>query len=271
MLNLVLAAGLLLAPLQDPPEGPPPPDPELVEAALVDLEQAFKKGKAPERVAAIEKHAEVNDAEVVRWIGKGLEDKDDGVKAAAVEAFRWLPNEKALAALHDALLKDKELKKNDALYAALVKAIGQHGDPSSIDVLLDGATAAAPKEATIARIYSLGHIRDKRSVEELLDLMRKTGRLRGKNGGGGGQQPLSKQFAVALHVLTGESFGEDEKAWMDWWKEHGKKFEVAEEAQGLDPKIKAHFDKYWSKQPARGAERPKRGGDPGDEQRGAER
>lgn len=262
MMNLLLAAGLLLAPYQDEQEGPQPPDPAMVAAAVTELEEAFKDGKAPERIAAIQKHAEVNDAEVVKWIQKGFKDKDTGVKSAAIEAFRWLPNEKALKALHTALQKDKAIKKDDALYAEVVKAIGQHGDSASIDVLLDGATAAAPKGATVARIYSLGHIRDKRSVEELIGLLKKTGGVRGKKGLGRANHPLMKQFHTSLHVLTGENFGPDEKAWTDWWKDYGKKFEVAVKATGLDPKIERAWKKYWSKPEAetKGKGRKKRRG-----------
>ncbi len=247
MLNLLLTAGLLLAPYQEAQEGPEPPDPAVVAAAIAELEAAFDDGKAPERIAAIEAHAEINDAEVVKWIEKGFKDKDAGVKAASIEAFRWLPNAKALKALHTALQKDKTIKKDEALYAELVKAIGQHGDASSIDILLDGATASTPKSVSIARIYSLGHIRDKRSVEELMDLMKRTGGVRGNKGGGRGGQPMMAQFQASLHVLTGENFGRDEQAWTKWWKEHGKDFEVADKATGLDPKIERAWTKYWSK------------------------
>jgi len=266
MLNLLLTAGLLLAPHQEAQEGPETPDPAVVAAAVAELEQAFEDGKAPERVAAIEKHAEINDAEVVRWIEKGFKDKDPAVKSASIEAFRWLPNAKALKALHTALQKDKTIKKDEALYGELVKAIGQHGDVASIDILLDGATASTPKSVTIARIYSLGHIRDKRSVEELIDLLKKTGGGRGKKGVGRANHPLIKQFHTSLHVLTGENFGPDENAWTKWWKDHGKKFEVAEKATGLDPKIERAWKKYWSKPEAAKADggqkkKRRRGGD----------
>lgn len=273
MLHLLLTAGLWLgAPVQDEPEGPPPPAPEVVEAAEEALETAFDDGQAPERIAAIEEHGGVHAPEVLRWLEKGLKDKDLGVKAAAVEALRWFPGDKALRALHKAYDKDKALREDEALCAAAITAIGQHASPSSIDVLLEDALAAVPAKVQVARIYALGHIRDKRSVEELLDLLMKTGRIRGPKGRGGATQPLMKEFATSLHVLTGEDFGNEEKAWQDWWKEHGKRFEVSEKPAGLEPKVARFWERYWSKaeEEAEGEEgdrrRRRRGGDdPGEE------
>jgi hypothetical protein len=191
-----------------------------------------------------------------------------------VEALRWFPEEKALSALHRACAKDKALREDEALYAATITAIGQHASPDSIDVLLEGALAANPAKVQVARIYALGHIRDRRSVEELLELLKKTGRVRGPKGRGGAVQPLMKEFATSLHVLTGEDFGNEEAAWHAWWKEHGKRFEVSEKALGLDPKVARFWERYWSKEePAQegdqGGRRRRRGGDdPGDDPEG---
>lgn len=269
MLQLLLLASLWIgAPVAEDPEGPPPPAPELVEAAEEALEAAFDDGKAPERIAAIEEHGGVHAPEVLRWLEKGLKDKELTVKAAAVEALRWFPDEKALKALHRVALKDKALRDDGALFAATLKAIGQHGDPASIEVLLDGALASNPKEVGVARIYALGHIRDAASVEELFSLMQKTGRTRGPKGRGGAVQPLMKEFAISLHVLTGEEFGESEKKWTAWWKEHGKRFEVSEEAVGLDPKVRRFWERYWAnpkdkaeEEEEGGRRRRRRGGD----------
>jgi len=267
MLQLLLIAPLLTPLAQD--DTPPRPDPAVVEEALSELERAFKKGKAPERRAAIESHAGVNDERVVAWFAKGTKDKDRMVQAAALEALRWLPNEAALEALHTSLKKNRSIVKDDALYEALVKAIGQHGHPSSVEVLTDNALAAAPKGVTVARIYGLGHIRSKESISALMDLMARTGK--GRKRGKGSAQARMKEFATSLQVLTGETIGTDEAAWTAWWRENEGDFEIAKERPTLKPaRLEKTWRKYWGEESQKGKgegrdeereRRKKRGGD----------
>lgn len=253
MLNLLLTFSISILPVtggattysqEDAQEekGPKAPDPEVVEKALADLEHAFKKGKSAERKEAIKAHADVNDPAVIKWIEKGLKDKDPLVQAEAVEAFRWLPNPAALKALHTSLAKDKSIKKVEALHEAVVKAIGQHCSPTSVDVLMDNALADAPKSVTIARIYSLGKIRDTKSLEALMDLMQKTGKASKR---GGARQPLMKQIAVSLEVLTGKGFKEDENAWVKWWRDNKRTYKVSEKPGILAPKVLHQWETYW--------------------------
>ena len=269
MLNLLLACTLSFAPptvfvQQDPADETPDqgPDPALVEEAVRELESAFKKGKTPERVAAIQKYGEVNDHEVIVWIDKGLQDKDPLLKQAAIEALRWLPNPEALDCLHTSLRKDKKLKDVETLHVELIKAIGQHASPSSIESLMDNALADAPREVSIARVYSLGNIRDKQAVKALMDLMQRTG-SRGRKGGG--TQPLMKQFAVSLEMLTAQAHGQEEQAWIQWWRDNEKTFEVTKELGRVTPKTKALWTKYWAApkpaEDAEGAEDGKKRGD----------
>lgn len=254
MLNLLFALALNLTPAapvavpfqdqeQEEEEKVALPDPEEVKAAVEAFELAFKKGKSGERKQAIEEFGELNDPEVVAWLAKGLKDKDNLVRAASVEALRWQKNPKALDALHQSLKRDKTMKKVDALHEALIKAIGQHASSESIDFLTDGALADAPREVTIARIYSLGNIRDTKSVEELMGMMTKTGRASKR---GGASQPLMKQFAISLEVLTAEDHGQDENAWAKWWRANKKTFEVSEKAQVLPPKVARLWNSYWT-------------------------
>ncbi len=247
MLNLILAATLFVAPpLQDdtpPVDQPPAPDPAQVEEAVAGLKEAFQKGKTTERLEALKKFGKVNDGEVIDWIAKGLKDKDTVVRTASIESLRWLKHPDALDALHTSLKKDKAIRKDDRLHEAMIKAIGQHGSPKSIEILTDNMLAEAPKQVHIARIYSLGNIRDKQSVEELMSMIKKTGRRAGKRGGGG--QPLMGEFRNALKVLTGEDFGREEKAWADWWKANKKDFEMTPQPTGLTRKEQAVWNKYW--------------------------
>jgi len=272
VLGLILSLALCAPPAAAPPilrpqeagdevSDPEVPDPEVVEKALAALEEAFKKGKTSERRAAIEAHGEVADPRVLPFLEKGLKDKDNSLKAAALVALRWQELPGALDLLHRALAKDKALVKDDFLHESLIKAIGQHESPSSVEPLMDNALADHPKEVTVARIYALGRIRHVDALEGLMDLMQKTGKATRRKGS---SQPLIKQFAVSLSVLTGEAFGDDEEAWTKWWRANRKGYEVSPEL----PRLSKNVDRIWRKTWARaerpsaaGKQREKRGGD----------
>jgi hypothetical protein len=248
MLTFLVTAALLLAPAaQDPAQKgdqPPLPDPAQVEEAVNRLEEAFKKGKTAERLEALSKFGKVNDAEVIKWVSRGLRDKETTVCSASIEVLRMMKHPDALDALHKSFTKDKKIKKDDALHQAMIKAIGQHGNVESIDTLTDGALASVPRQVQVARIYSLGNIRDTESVEALMDLMQKTGRRGGKRGGGGGQ-PMMGEFRTSLRILTGQDFKSDVKAWSDWWKENERDFEITDKPVGLSKKEMSRWNKYW--------------------------
>ncbi|HIG11645.1 MAG: HEAT repeat domain-containing protein [bacterium] len=243
MLNFILASALTLggspqAPTQEPVSSPPAP--ELVEEAVQVLTRAFKHGKTPERLEALDEYGAVNDPAVVRLVTRGLSDKQAEVQLAAVECLRWLDHPDALVGLHKAYKKDKQIKKNDALYEAFIWAIGQHGSLSSIEILVEGAQASAPRAVQAARIYSLGHIPHKDSLEELLSSMQKTGRGRRR-----GKQPLMAEFALSLAVLSGQDFGKDEAAWTEWWRANKKGFEVVGAAETLSKRQAKQWQRLW--------------------------
>jgi len=261
MLNLILTAALVVSgPLQEPAEDAP--DPQLIEEAVKELKQAFTKGKTPERLEALKDYGAVNDAKVIDWIAKGLKARDTAVQSASIECLRWLEHPDALDCLHTSLAKDKKLKKDDALYEQLIKAVGQHHNPKSIDFLLDGALAQAAKKVQVARIYSLGNIRDKESVEALMDVMQRTA-----SGGkkGRGKQPLMTEIDISLQMLTGEEFGRDEAAWLKWWRASKKEFEVSPKVGQVRPKVRKVWGKYWGLAKADAAGKKGRDGKDGED------
>jgi hypothetical protein len=71
-------------------------------------------------------------------------------------------------ALVDAAKREPRLKKDVELYAALMRAIGQHGDASALDVLTDDIWNMPITRSSGARVLSLGRIRGKASVGEAL-------------------------------------------------------------------------------------------------------
>jgi len=251
MIHLLFACALLLpAPVQDEKKTDEADvlDPKVVAAAVEDLEQAFKKGEAADRIAAIERQSKVVDGGVVDWIAKGLKDKDEKVKAAAIEALRWMRHPHSLDALHTAYKKQKDLAKNAELYAALIRAFAQHGDVRSIDLLRDNPLNKVDVRVARARIYGLGMIRSADSVEALMGLMHVAGRWK--------IQSVMKDFRVSLMVLTGADQGLSQDAWTSWWNNNKKTFEVPREQPELPRQVQNGWNRYWGLEVER--ERPEK-------------
>jgi hypothetical protein len=257
MLSLFLSAVLCLA-IPARAAQQPPPSPDEVKAAVAELTEAFTKGKSPERIEALTKGSRVVDARVIEWVAKGLDDKDLKVREAAVEALRFMPHPDSLAALHALARRDKKLEKEPELLAKLYKAIGQHGNADSIELLADNPFGALDHKVIEARVLGLGNIRDPRSVEQLIALMRVAGRHK--------LQPFMATFRLALMRLTGVDQGLSQDLWMGWWNEHKDKLEVAKVAPPMPKDLQLRWDYYWGNevQRERGKKRGDRGDDPED-------
>lgn len=256
MLSLLLAASLLAPAAQD--DDPRPPDPKVVEAALEDLEQAFRSKEVEERVGAIRRHASLADAEVIEAIARAFRDREAEVYLAAVEALRWQEHPAALEELHGAyvrLMKTKQLREQEELYLGVVKAIGQHGDPSSIRYLGDFNLSEATYRILQARILGLGNVHDPAAVEALFAMMRKAGR--------GRVQPYMDDFRMALMRLTGVDRGRSQDGWTRWYNDSRKDLELPEEPEVLPQDMERRWAAYWGLEwkKERGERRRKRGGD----------
>jgi hypothetical protein len=239
MLALALTATLLVAPTAL--DEPPLPTPEQVEATVAELEQAFKKGEPSERVAAIEKAAVVLDRKVVVLVAKGLKDKDRAVVEAALEGLRVMDHPESVAQLHRGLKTVKALKKDDKHLAALLRAIGQHGSPDSLKVLLDDPLANNNHKVVEARILAIARIRTPDAVAGLMNLMQKVGRQK--------VQPYMQHFSLALQVLTGADEGRSRDAWIAWWNDNKRTLEVSPELPDLPRRTLNTWQRYWDELP----------------------
>lgn len=238
----------------DKPGKPPAPAPERVQAAVAELDAAFAKPDAGPRIRAIEGAAGVADAKVARGVGRGLADPDVAVQKAAIEALRFLPHERALDELV-ARARVKAAQDDPSLHAALLRAIGQHGDPRSIELLADNALSASDAQVIQARILGLGRIRTKAALEELTNLMEKVGPLR--------IQPFMKDFRLALWSISGVDQGESRELWLRWYRENKAKLAIPPEPRAEPRELARRWESYWAAPSAEGAarkERP-RGGD----------
>ena len=84
LLSALILCSVLASPIQEKRSDV---DPKRVEAAVAELEAAFKPGQPVEaRIGAIQKNRTLADPRVAAAIGRGLKDQDSAVQVTAVEA-----------------------------------------------------------------------------------------------------------------------------------------------------------------------------------------
>jgi hypothetical protein len=234
------------------------PSKEQVAETVALLEKAYDKGDSAERIAALQRAAEVLDAEVIELVGKGMRDKDPEVQKAAIESLRFMRHPEALKELHACYKRDKKLVKDEELGGALLKAIGQHGSESSIPILTDSPFGTPNHAAIQARILGLGNIRSNESVEELMAMMGKVGRRN--------VYSYMDDFRLALMRLTGEDHGKSSELWVRWWNGAKKTLEVTPEAPRMREPDQKRWDYFWGNETRRERKqrRNDRGGDGGE-------
>jgi HEAT repeat protein len=221
------------------------PDDRTVELAVDGLKEGLKSKDPEERAAAIETFGYVQSDKVSRAVAKALRDREDRVRLEAIEALGWATDKDALRQLHRLYQRDKKLRSDETVFTALLKAIGRHGDDSSVKVLIDSPFKGLTIATGQARIYGLGNIRSNDSVEELIKAMRL--------GGGetrGGRSPANTRFMidmrVALYVLTGLDHGTSKEVWQGWWRDNKKKFKVSPERPNVPDSIKSDWQTFWN-------------------------
>ena len=231
------------------------PSTDQVKATVKAVEEALHKGEPADRIAALAKASSVPDTAVAEAVAKALKDRDESVQKAALESLRFMDHPEALDALHSCYKKNSSLRKSDSLSGVLLKAIGQHGDSSSIKVLSDSPFSTVNGAAIRARILGLGNIRDKQSVEELVALMKKVSRRK--------IEPFMGEFRLAMLRLTGQDEGRSVDLWMKWWNNNKRTFKVAEVAPKMPRRDQEEWDDYWGNMAPRerSKKRGERGGD----------
>jgi hypothetical protein len=216
------------------------PSKEQAKVAADELKAAYASGKDEEIIAAIEANAKVNSEDVIRLVAKGLSRRSP-VQIAAIDALGWSKNRSALRQLHRLYHRDKDLSRKEDVFGALLKAIGRHGDTSSLDVLFDSPFKGLTVEAGRARLLGIGNIRETKSLEELVKLLRLAGQPRG----GRTKDPVFlEDFRLAFAVLTGVDLGPSREAMDAWWRDH-KGFKVSQARPPLPPPLKEKWERYW--------------------------
>jgi len=232
--------GSLAAPFQK--EKPPAADPKQVEAAVKELDAAFKEGKTPERIAAIRKNHTIADAKVVDVIAKGLKDPDLEVQLAAVDALGRNKHPDALDDLHRFYKAEvKRLKDDMRLMPMVIQAIGRQGNEKSIELLSDDLFSQRTFPAVKARMWGLANIRSKKSVDAIVEMMNKVGNEK--------LQDFMAPIRVALLRLTGVDNGSDPQAWLAWWRKNDKTFEVPKDPPKMPEIAEKAWIEYWGAPP----------------------
>jgi len=251
--------GLCLLALQRTGETPPPPPAaDAVAQVEASLEQAFRSGELGAIQAALDAARAVPHPAVVRKVERALEDERGEVKLAALQTLRWLDHPETLRVLHRAA-KDRKLMQRPELALAVLRAAGQHADPSSIAVLARDPFQLADASCLRARLFGLARIRTTEALRALFGILATVGNT--------GQRRIQGQMTdmrIALVLLTGVDQGRSPELWEEWWRAHEKTFRLPAEPARLPPEMRAVWDGFWGQERSyeRGLRREDRGLDP---------
>jgi len=250
---LVLFASVAVAQDAAMPKGP---SPEEIKAAAAACKEGLKAKEPADRIAAVQAAAKVDGNAVADEISPAMRDKDETVASTAMRALGGMSCDESLKELHRMVKgADKKLQDNAKLYATLLRAVGQHGDKSSVEVLADDVTKNLDAEVVRARIYGLGNIRDRAAVEKLLDLTNLGNPLPGED------SPFMPDVRVALARLTGTDQTTNKSMWQEWWNKNKNGFKVSEAPPELAPDLQRQWDEYWASTGGMRPMAPKDGGE----------
>ena len=243
-----------------------PPNADEVKSAVAAIETALRGVDAAKKIEAIKANSAVVDAKVIEAVAKGLREKEAEVKLAAIEALRFTAHPDARKALEHWMRGERSLKDQPQIYAAALKGLGQHGSKDSLELLVEDLWGAQDQAVIQARILGLGRIKDRASVEKLIDLLKSAGPRK--------TDPFMDEFRLALMVLTGVDQGKSQELWQRWWQDHKDKFQMPKTEPELSKVDAYRWKSYWGEQMGtpRGERRGERGVDArGGDARGGER
>jgi hypothetical protein len=207
-----------------------------------------------ERVLAIQAAAGIADAATIKLVSRGLRDRSVTVRMTAIESLGKTKHKDAVKALRGLYFQDMPLRDDEALLSVLLKEIGRHGDPSTLDVFADRPFKGLTVETGRARAYGLAMIRDERAVELLFKALQLAGGdPRGGRGGSGNrfrgsslEGKLYPDIRVCIAVLTGRDPGRDKKEAVQWWvNEAKKKAKVEPQRPEIPEPLAEKWSQFW--------------------------
>ena len=256
---LVLSLGLTAVAAQGTPPAAKPEapavTPEQIAAAVKSLKDGLASTDVAVKVAALKAAAAMDQDEVAKLAGGALGERDIKVRVAAAETLGAMTCKESLNALHRVMGKSDNIK-DSPFAAACFKAIGRHGDKSSIAVLANDPFKNTDADVIRARIYGLGNIRSAESVEALMKAMNLA------NPPPGQDSPFMPTFRVALTRLTGTDQTTNKDLWQKWWRDNQKAFRIADPPAPMPADVTALWNDYWGVVPAAAKDAGQRGTPP---------
>jgi hypothetical protein len=212
-------------------------DPAVIEAAVTELDRVFATRVEGAIVSALLRYRELEHPDVIARVAGALRHRKAGVRRTAIEVLRWMEHEDALAALEKSCREDERLRRDADLLSRTLRAIGQHADPSSLDLFASLPFESKEEDVVRARIRGLGRIRSVRAVDALLALMDTEE----------GWDPIAfaPDFRLSLQVLTGVDRGVSPSGWKRWREECGDELEVSPKLPELPREARIDWCTYW--------------------------
>lgn len=222
--------------------------------AVKALTEGLRAKDPSERRAALTDASEIVHPKVVKAMAKALEDRDADVATHAVVLFGTMDHPDALSALRKyARRAKKALAKDPERHMVLLRSVGLHEEDDQVDWLLDGVFSEKERLVRRARIFSAARARSMTALEGIFDALGKQD-LRRLTG-------TKEELRTALVYLTGTDQGESLQAWVRWWRENRKGFELPEKAPKLSGRMLEMWGGFWDED--RRTPRQRRRGDRG--------
>jgi HEAT repeat protein len=187
-----------------------------IDELVGNFRKQYKEADGMGKVDAIRSIAAVKHKKVAKALLSGLGSRDPMVRKAAAEALKTQADKSTTGKLVTALAKEVQ----EDIKILLIEALGEIGDPRAVPAITKDLVRPGQPAVTKAKIVALGKIRDKRCIEALIDFMWKWGR---------GSRDFRRELHTALTTLTGKDYGNDRRAWKDWWERTKKWFRFPKE------------------------------------------
>lgn len=160
---------------------------------------------------ALREHPEAKDKRAEKLMLGALKEKPKLVFYEACRCVAWHKLRQAVQPLM-ALAKANDNKQDPERAKVIVLALGNIGDLRALNFICDSPWSSKDGEVFWLRCMVARYFRANKSVDWLMGLITIADKDHIKH--------YAKPIAESLEHLTGETFGEDGKAWRDWWKKN---------------------------------------------------
>lgn len=178
---------------------------------LATWTEALKRGDAAKQMEvlrALRDHPECAHRDAQRLVLGAIESRERTVSFEACRCAAWNKMAAAVTPLVN-FVKKSYGKDHDMAKVGLL-ALAQIGDLKALPLITDSPWAAKDGEVFWVRIHVARYFRSAKSAEWLVSLITVADAEHIAH--------YAKVIAESLEHLSGETFGEDGRAWKDWWK-----------------------------------------------------